>query len=146
MEALQFDSLNLFYDPAFGLLYHRWRGQHNMHRFRPAVEYLQRLVQQCAVESWVADLNGLPNIGFDEQAWLSDEVLPSIGALPHLRQMALILNTDTYNQLAVESILHVAEQHLNFDVQFFADSVGAMDWVLNPTSQPAAQVSPRMVA
>jgi hypothetical protein len=146
MEAPQFDSLVLFHDPALRLLYHRWQGQHNMHRFRPAVEYVQGLLRRYAIESWVIDLNGLPNLGLEDQVWLSDEVLPAVAPLLDLRQLALVLSPNMYNQLAAESILHSGSRQLNFDVQFFSDSIAALDWLINPTAVPAKPVSSRLVA
>ncbi|MCC3155802.1 hypothetical protein LJ737_01035 [Hymenobacter sp. 15J16-1T3B] len=146
MTSLHFDSLVLFHDPALRLLYHRWRGQHNMHRFRPAVDYVQHALRQHAIESWVIDLNGLPNLGLDDQMWLSDEVLPALKPLTNLRQLALVLSDNVYNQLAAESLLHQGQQHLKFDIQFFADSAAAIDWLINPTGEPAVPVTSRMVA
>ncbi|GAB3827890.1 hypothetical protein [Hymenobacter jeollabukensis] len=146
MTSLHFDSLVLFHDPALRLLYHRWRGQHNMHRFRPAVEFVQHLLHQHAIESWVIDLNGLPNLGLEDQIWLSDEVLPTLAPLTHLRQLALVLSPNVYNQLAAETLLHQGQHHLRFDIQFFSDSVAALDWLINPTGLPAMPVTSRMVA
>lgn len=146
MTSLHFDSLVLFHDPELRLLYHRWQGQHNMNRFRPAVEYILAQLRQQAVESWVIDMNGLPNVGLEDQIWLSDEVLPAIGPLANLRQLAVVLSPNVYNQLATENILHHGQGHLNFDVQFFTDSVSALDWLMNPTDLPALPVSSRMVA
>jgi hypothetical protein len=146
MTPLHFDSLVLFHDPVLHLLYHRWQGQHNMSRFRPAVEYILAQLRQQRIESWVIDLNGLPNVGLEDQIWLSDEVLPSIGPLADLRQLAVVISPNVYNQLATENILHHGQRHLSFDVQFFTDSASALDWLMNPTSVPAAPVSSRMVA
>jgi hypothetical protein len=146
MNPLHFDSLVLFHDPTLRLLYHRWQGQHNMHRFRPAIGYIQTLLREHAIESWVIDLNGLPNMGLEDQIWLSDEVLPAVAPLADLRQLALVLSPNMYNQLAAESILHHGQRHLNFDVQFFTDSVAALEWLINPTTFPARPVPARMVA
>lgn len=146
MTTLHFDSLVLFHDDALHLLYHRWRGQHNMHRFRPAVEYVRTLLRQHAIESWVVDLNGLPNLGLDDQIWLSDEVLPALAPLGSLKQLALVLSPNVYNQLAAETLLHHGQQHLQFDIQFFTDSTAALDWLINPTPFAAAPVTSRMVA
>lgn len=146
MTTLQFDSLVLFHDSTLRLLYHRWQGQHNMHRFRPAVEYVQTLLQQYNIESWVVDLNGLPNLGLDDQIWLSDEVLPALGPLSSLKNLALVLSPNVYNQLAAETLLHYGQRHLNFDIQFFSDSTAALEWMINPTLLPATPVSSRLVA
>ncbi|RTQ53629.1 hypothetical protein EJV47_02515 [Hymenobacter gummosus] len=146
MNPLHFDSLVLFHDPALRLLYHRWQGQHNMHRFRPAIEHVQKLLREQAIESWVVDLNGLPNLGLEDQIWLSDEVLPAVAPLTSLRQLALVFSPNMYNQLAAESILDHGQRHLNFDVQFFTDSSAALEWLINPTTFPAMPAPTRMVA
>lgn len=146
MTTLHFDSLVLFHDATLRLLYHRWQGQHNMHRFRPAVLYVQQVLRQHAIESWVVDLNGLPNLSLDDQIWLSDEVLPALAPLGSLKQLALVLSSNVYNQLAAETLLYHGQRHLNFDIQFFSDSPAALDWLMNPTALPATPASARMVA
>lgn len=146
MTPIHFDSLVLFHDPELRLLYHRWQGQHNMHHFRPAVEFIQTLLREQAIESWVIDLNGLPNLGLEDQIWLSDEVLPAVAPLASLRQLALVLSPNMYNQLAAENILHHGQRHLSFDVQFFTDSVAALEWLINPTAFPAMPDPARLVA
>lgn len=145
-SSLHFDSLVLFHDPALRLLYHRWLGQHNMHRFRPAVEHVLALLRQHAIEAWVIDLTGLPNVGLEDQIWLSDELVPGVTALSSLRQMAVVLSDNVYNQLATEHLLHHHQHHIHCDVQFFADSAGALDWLTSPASGPGAAAAARMVA
>ncbi|AYA38199.1 hypothetical protein D3Y59_14800 [Hymenobacter oligotrophus] len=137
MDNLYFDSLTLFHDPALRLLYHRWRGTYNSHLFQPAVRHIQSLLEQRNVEYWIVDLNGLPNLGLEDQFWISAEVLPQVAQLPHLRQLALVLSSNVYNQLAAESILHLGNRHLQFEVQFFSDTASAFDWLINPTLESA---------
>lgn len=145
MDALYFDSLTLFHDPALRLLYHRWRGTYNSHLFQPAVQHVQQLLGQLRIEYWIADLNGLPNLGLEDQFLISEQVLPQVARMPHLRQLALVLSSNVYNQLAVESILHLGNEHLRFDVQYFSDAASAFDWLINPTDAPAT-AAPSMAA
>ncbi|KUG06201.1 hypothetical protein [Solirubrum puertoriconensis] len=142
MDALYFDSLTLFHDPALRLLYHRWRGTYNSHLFQPAVQHVKGLLEQLSIEYWIIDLNGLPNLGLEDQFWISEEVLPRVACLPRLRQLALVLSPNVYNQLAVESILHLGDEHLRFDVQYFSDADSAFDWLINPTNSPATAAQP----
>ncbi|GAB2948149.1 hypothetical protein GCM10027048_11290 [Hymenobacter coalescens] len=137
MNTPYFDSLVLFHDPNLRLLYHRWRGHYNMHRFQAAAEYVQGWLRQYHVESWIVDLNDLPNLGLEEQAWISDELVPSVAPLTALRQLALVLSPNVYNQLTVESLLHSYGGRLGFEVQFFADAPAAFEWLINPTSVAA---------
>lgn len=129
METPCFDSLTLLHDPAQRLLYHQWRGELNMHCFRPAVKYVLDWLRRYAVEAWVIDFNGLPNISPVDQIWLATKVLPAAHQLPSLRRVGVVLSDSRFNQMVAEELLeNEAPDARPFDVQLFADAATALEW------------------
>ncbi|MFD2784733.1 hypothetical protein [Hymenobacter rubripertinctus] len=52
--------------------------------------------------------------------------------MPAIRQLALVLPAGShYNYMVVESLLRAGQHFIQYDVQFFNESAGALDWLLH---------------
>ncbi|UYZ63709.1 hypothetical protein [Hymenobacter weizhouensis] len=91
---------------------------------------IAQLLEQGAVELVLLDMNKLPSLGLEEQFWVATSWLPTV-SVPVLQRVALVLpQTNMYNQMVVESVLRTGQPFIHYDIQFFTDAAGAMDWLV----------------
>ena len=125
----QIDCLRVQHDQSLQLLRCQWCGGAQLHSFAQAMLYMANLVRVHGVTRVLIDVNGLPDLSMKEQLWVGAEWLPQVEA-QSVQQVAFVLPlTHTYNQMVVESILEVDCRLLQFDVQFFAETSTALDWL-----------------
>ena len=131
------------YAPDFALLRFQWyRQNQGLAHFRSSMNAVAQLMEQDTVTSVLIDLHGLPTLGFDEQFWLAAHWLGRVSG-PALRQVALVMPAGShYNQMVVESLLRAGQHFIHYDIQFFNEPDGALDWLLhhNVTAQDALEL------
>lgn len=123
-----FDSILLQVVTTCKLLRWEWQGPIIYAGFQRAFEQLVLSTRQYGVTSWLADMAHMPPIGTDEQAWLSEVWLMHVASL-RLRRIALIMPLHLHNQLVLESVLADGRRYMLADVQFFSDTIAALDWL-----------------
>lgn len=122
-------SLCVQYNEPLKLLRWQWQGPLSLARFETAFQELLFITLHYGVQRWMADTRGLPPLGIQEQAWLSEEWLPEFGLNTAVHQLALVLPDSLHNQLVLESALQDAHQHDCGLIQFFNCSPAALDWL-----------------
>ncbi|WP_303309417.1 hypothetical protein [Hymenobacter sp. BT730] len=122
-------SLYLQYHEPLKLLRWQWQGALSLSRFQEAFQELLFITLHYDVQRWMADTRGLPPLGPQEQAWLSEEWLPEFGLNTAVHHLALILPDSLHNQLVLESALHEAHQYDCGLIQFFSCAPAALDWL-----------------
>ncbi|MBC8083616.1 MAG: hypothetical protein H7Z21_10425 [Hymenobacter sp.] len=122
------DSLCLQYHPKLRLLRWEWYGPMSLGRFQLAFGELLLFSSQHGANRWLVDSAGMPPLGCEEQAWLSEFWLPRVRHLP-LRHLALVLPDGLHNRLVVDSVISDGRQYLSVNVQFFSDAPAALDWL-----------------
>ncbi|KAA9331454.1 hypothetical protein F0P96_14515 [Hymenobacter busanensis] len=141
MVVSSIDPWLLSFDPQLLLLCQRWHGRYNMQLFRTATQQVIQAARDLGVRRLLFDLDGLPNLSFDDQVWFSAAVMPTLPSL-QLSHLAVVFGANVYNQLAAESIVEADARHIQCDMQFFADAQAAHDWLTTPGALrqgPAAQ-------
>jgi hypothetical protein len=119
------------YEPTLQLLRFQWHPtQPGLRHFRASMNRVAQLVEQGTVYTAILDLHQLPNLGLEEQFWLTTSWLPRV-SVPAIQQIALVLPTSNmYNQMVVESLIRVSRHFIHYDIQFFANIESALDWSL----------------
>ena len=127
-------ALSIHHDKGLRLLRWQWRGLTLHGQFQQAFSYLLQASEQLRVRRWLMDTTTLPQIGIDEQAWLSEEWLPQFARLP-ISEVAIILPDSLYNQLVIETVLADGQQYECGEIQFFANATEALDWLTNSSGR-----------
>ncbi|TGE19640.1 hypothetical protein [Hymenobacter elongatus] len=130
------DSLFLHYDKGLRLLRWQWHGAMNAAQFQQALYYLIKLSDSQKIRRWLVDTTGMPIVGTDEQAWLSETWLPLFAKLP-VKDIAIILPASLHNQLVVETVLSDGQRYECGEIQFFSDVTAALDWLTNSSGRGA---------
>ena len=86
------DSLFLHYDQGLRLLRWQWQGPIHPDQFYAAFYYLLEVSGKERVRRWLVDTTGMPVVGIDEQAWLSEIWLPLFAQL-QVTDVAIILRS-----------------------------------------------------
>lgn len=124
-------------DAEHHLLRYQWQAGVSLRHFRAALDEVAVLMLEHKIERVVADLNGLPDLPPDVQAWLSTTWLAR-ASTPHARCLAVVAaGASNYNLMVVEGMLHQGRAWVNYDVQFFTDTGTALEWCLNSAPQAA---------
>ncbi|GGG57280.1 hypothetical protein GCM10011378_36730 [Hymenobacter glacieicola] len=109
-----------------------------MTRFQESMNSAAYLLELGVIHTAILDLHHLPNIGHDDQYWLATNWLPRI-SVPALQQVGVVLpSSNLYNQLVVESLIHVSQHFMHYDIQFFSAVAEALDWSVG-SQQPDLQ-------
>ena len=129
------------YAPEFALLRFQWyRRTRGLMHFRRSMNAVAQLLEQNTVAAVLIDMHGLPSLGLDEQFWLAANWLGRV-SVPAVRQVALILPVGShYNQMVVESLIGAGRHFIHYDIQFFNEPAGALDWLLGHDAQAQAEV------
>lgn len=131
------------YAPNFSLLRFQWyRQNQGLGHFRSSMNAVAQLLEQDTVATVLLDLHGLPTLGLDEQFWLAAHWLGR-ASRPVIRRVALVLPASShYNQMVVESLLRAGQHFIHYDIQFFNEPDGALDWLLhhNVAAQDALEL------
>lgn len=128
------DSLLLHHDQGLRLLRWQWQGALSPEQFRTAFYYLLEISEKQRIRRWLADTAGMPLVGIDEQAWLSETWLPLFAQL-QVSDVAIILPTSVHNQLVIETVLADGQRYECGEIQFFSDAVSALDWLTNSSGR-----------
>jgi hypothetical protein len=64
-----------------------------------------------------------------DQWWLGEYWMPQLVALPLERLVLVIASNQVHNQLAIDALHDLVQPAIQFDSQYFSDSVSAMDWL-----------------
>ncbi|UOQ73677.1 hypothetical protein [Hymenobacter cellulosilyticus] len=128
------DSLFLHYDKGLRLLRWQWRGPIHAAQFQAAFYHLTEISEKEKVRRWLVDTTGMPVVGIDEQAWLSDTWLPLFARL-QVTDIAIILPSSLHNQLVVETVLADGQRYDCGEIQFFSDVTSALDWLTNSSGR-----------
>ncbi|WP_400192519.1 hypothetical protein [Hymenobacter sp. B81] len=133
MLASSFVPWQLSFDPQHQLLRQRWSGQYSMQVFRQAMQQALQVVHELRVRRWLFELEGLPHLRLEDQAWLSAALRPGLPLLP-VQQLAIVFSSNLYNQLVAESIMATDARLNRCDMQFFADAAAAGEWLTDPAT------------
>ena len=135
------------YAAAFSLLRFQWyRQAQGLGHFQTSMNAVAQLVEQTTVAAVLIDLHGLPSLGLDEQFWLAANWLGRV-SVPTVRQVALVLPDGShYNQMVVESLIRAGRHFIHYDIQFFNEPAGALDWLLGHDAPAQAEVEQEWAA
>lgn len=127
--------------PELGLLRFQWDATPTgLFRFQRSMSSVAQLVEQGDISAVLLDLHGLPSLGLDEQLWLAANWLGRV-SVRAIERVALVIPTDNmYNQMVVESLIRVGRHFMRYEIQFFSNAAGALDWLVGEQS-PAAQLA-----
>ena len=125
--------------PELGLLRFQWdAAPTGRPRFQRSMNSVAQLVEQGDISAVILDLHGLPSLGLDEQLWLAANWLGRV-SVRAIEQVALVIPTDNmYNQMVVESLIRAGRHFMHYEIQFFSNAAGALDWLVGE-QDPAAQ-------
>ncbi|QJX49033.1 hypothetical protein HMJ29_19825 [Hymenobacter taeanensis] len=102
----------------------------NPQAFRQGMDSVAQLIEQKNIRQALVDMNDLPSMGLDDQAWVATTWLPRV-AKGAVQRVALVLPMhNMYNQLVVESLVRTERAFMNYDIQFFSNTAEAADWLL----------------
>lgn len=140
---LTFHDLQVQYVPAVSLVrFQFFRPPGEIARFRESMNAVAQLADQNSTAEGLIDLHGLPSMGLDEQFWLATHWLPRVST-PSVQHVAFIMPVGSlYNQMVIESLHRAAQHFIGYEVQFFSETVSALDWLLsfqNPAAQAAIE-------
>ena len=140
---LTFLDIRAQFAPELGLLRFQWDADlTGRPRFQRSMSSVAQLVEQGEVTAVVLDLHGLPSLGLDEQLWLAANWLSRV-SVRAIEQVALVIPTDNmYNQMVVESLIRAGRHFMHYEIQFFGNAAGALDWLVgeqDPTAQRALE-------
>ncbi|WP_345116841.1 hypothetical protein [Hymenobacter algoricola] len=110
------------------LLRWQWRGSLDLDKFIKSFDYLAAFSQQHKVTRWLADTSDMPLVGIDEQVWLGEQWLPQFVELG-VKKIGLVLPLSLHNVLVVEHLMFDAQHYTPSNVQFFSDTLAALDWL-----------------
>ncbi|UPL47624.1 hypothetical protein [Hymenobacter sublimis] len=138
---LNLSDLQVQYRSDVSLLRVQWRAPHQrMTRFQEGMNAVVYLLELGVVHTAILDLHYLPNISLDDQYWLATNWLPRI-SVPALQQVGVVLpSSNLYNQLVVESLIHISRHFMHYDIQFFGAAAEALDWSVG-SQQPDLQLA-----
>jgi hypothetical protein len=126
----QLDSIRFQYDISTRMLRWQWHGTLDLNKFEQAFNFMLSFSRQYKVTRWLADTSDMPLVGIDEQTWLSETWLPQFVALDVIR-IGLVLPLGLHNVLVVEHLMNDAQHYTPSNVQFFSDTLAALDWLTN---------------
>ncbi|MBX0291475.1 hypothetical protein K3G63_13580 [Hymenobacter sp. HSC-4F20] len=117
------------YNFRWSLLQFWWQEINTSTLVPQVLNRLLRTVRRRRAQQLLLDLRKLPALDLSVQQWLQTTWLPRLRGCG-LRRLALLLPTDTYNKMLVESMLWVsAHEHLPYEVQYFTELPAALDWL-----------------
>lgn len=124
--------------PELGLLRFQWNATSSgLARFQRSMSSVAQLVEQGDTSAVLLDLHGLPSLGLDEQVWLAANWLGRV-SVKAIEQVALVIPaSNTYNQMVVESLIRASRHFMRYDIQFFGNAAGALDWLVGEQSLTA---------
>ncbi len=98
-------------------------------RLPSLLDKLLESIHRHAAHQLLLNLEGLPPLDPEIQKLLQGSWLPRLRR-SGLRRLALLLPANAYNRGVIESLLWLsASQRLPYEVQYFVDPAGALDWV-----------------
>jgi hypothetical protein len=120
--------LTIYFDEARSLGKSEWNGFVSGQDFRESSLACLKLMQEKQVRFWIADDRNMRAIRLKDQEWSNTVLIPQI-LLSHLEKMALIVSTDMFNQLAVDSMVHKAGDNHSIELQYFQDLTSGEEWI-----------------
>lgn len=126
--------LTIYYDEARSLGKSEWNGFVSGQDFRESSLACLKLIKEKQVRFWVADDRNMRAIRLKDQEWSNTVLIPKI-LLTNLKKMALIVSTDMFNQLAVDSMVHKAGDNHSIELQYFHDLASAEEWIKQHVTQ-----------
>ncbi|UOQ78778.1 hypothetical protein MUN84_09715 [Hymenobacter sp. 5516J-16] len=131
MEKEDAPHLTFRYNVRHSLLRFWWQQPDNMDDLPRLLTRLLKAVRRYQAQQLLLDLRPLPPLNQQVQQWLQTSWLPRLRQCG-LQRLALLLPTNTYNMIVVESILWTSTQeHLPYEVQYFTELPAALDWLTN---------------
>lgn len=129
MESEYFPRLVFRYNFRLSLLQFWWQEMSTPALVPRVLNRLLRAVRRRRAQQLLLDLRKLPALDYSVQQWLQTTWLPRLRGCG-LRRLALLLPTDPYNKIVVESLLWVsAYELLPYEVQYFTELPAALDWL-----------------
>ncbi|WP_426491576.1 hypothetical protein [Hymenobacter sp. 102] len=127
--------------PEYALLRFQWQpADAAFPRFQLSMSAVAQLVEYGVVRSVVLDLHDLPPLSLSDQLWLATQWLGRV-SVPAVERVALVLPaSNVYNNMVVESLLYAGRTFIRYEVQFFSNVAGALDWMLEYAPQGAQVV------
>jgi hypothetical protein len=119
----------LQYDEPLAVLRVEWVAATDMHRLRTSAAQLMALIEELRVRHLLIDMNSVPELVVADQWWLGEYWMPQLVALPLERLVLVIASNQVHNQLAIDALHDLVQPAIQFDSQYFSDSVSAMDWL-----------------
>ncbi|RSK29618.1 hypothetical protein [Hymenobacter metallilatus] len=140
---LTFCDIRAQFAPELGLFRFQWNATLvGRPRFQRSMNCVAQLVEQGDISAVMLDLHDLPSLGLDEQLWLAANWLGRV-SVRAIEQVALIIpDNNSYNQMVVESLIRAGRHFMHYEIQFFANAAGALDWLVgeqNPAAQQALE-------
>lgn len=129
MIITSISDFSLQYDEPLGLLRVEWASGTDMRTFRASIEQLLYLSRQLPVRCVLVNINTLPDISVYDQVWLGANWMPAVVRLPLERVVLVINRRRVHNQLAIDSLIGMAQPLIRFDIQFFSTVVPGLHWL-----------------
>lgn len=138
---LHFHYIRAQYEPAVSLLRSQFcRAPASLASFQRSMNSVAQLLDQQTVAESMLDLHGLPDLSLDKQFWVAAHWLRRV-SVPSLRHVAIVLPADgLYNQMVIETLHRAGRHFIHYEIQFFPDTVMALDWLLS-FHDPSAQAT-----
>ncbi|UYZ58783.1 hypothetical protein [Hymenobacter latericus] len=118
----------LQHDPATALLRAAWRAHCPLARFVPVLLQLVEFSRQRGIRHWLMNIDQLPPLGQQEQAWIFDTWFPLMATTP-VEHLALVLPAGLHNQLVATAPVFDRPAVMSFELHFFADDESAFSWI-----------------
>ncbi|HEX8424797.1 hypothetical protein [Hymenobacter sp.] len=128
-------DLCLQHDHSLAVLRVEWIGGHDMSSLRNTAQYLMASLRSLEVRHLLIDMDSVPDLSVEDQVWLGDYWMPELVALG-LERFALVIGSNQiHNQLAVDALHNLVQPAIRFDMQYFTDSVSALDWLTHSSER-----------
>lgn len=119
----------LQYDKPLAVLRVEWVAGPDMHHLRTSADQLMAFVRELHIRHLLIDMDSVPELPVADQWWLGEYWMPQLVALPLERLVLVIASSQVHNQLAIDALHDLVHPAIQFDSQYFSDSVSAMDWI-----------------
>ena len=126
--------LTIYFDEARSLGKSEWNGFVSGEDYRESSLACLKLMNEKQVRFWVADDRNMKAIRLKDQEWSNVVLIPKM-LQTSLEKMALIVSTDMFNQLAVDSMIQKASDKLSFEIKYFADLASGEEWIKQHVTQ-----------
>lgn len=122
-------ALTVQQDADLRLLRVRWSGGRSPQPYREALAGFVDLAREHGATRLLLDLEDFPDMPVFDQLWLSTTLLHRAAHLQAQRVVIILSARRVYNRHVVESLLMQLQNQIRADVQFFAQSDAALDWL-----------------